>query len=91
MISYPFVLAVQEVESEDLVYFVTAEKSVIGTSSLCAFDSSGLHLNFGPWPPTATLKEFIEQATPKVEFEFHLSPPLKITEVSQRKRWLRIF
>jgi hypothetical protein len=91
MITYPYVLAVCEGPSQDIVYLITAENTTYGTAAFCSFDQNGNHANFGSWPVNASKEQFIERATEMAERAFNLSPSLQVIEQAPRKRWFGIF
>jgi hypothetical protein len=91
MITYPYVLAVCEKSSQDIVHFVTAENTTYGTAALCAFDQNGGHMNFGPWPVDASKQQFIERATEMAEKSFNLSPSIQVIEAAPRRKWFGLF
>ena len=91
MITYPFVLVVREAQSNDIVDFTTAEKTVYGTAAFCAFDKNGNHYNYGAWPVDARQSEFVERATRMAVEGLKLSESLQVTEASPRKKWFGIF
>lgn len=91
MISYPYVLAVCEAPSLDIIYLITAESTTYGTAAFCAFDQNGRHSNFGAWPVDSTKQQFVERATKMAEDVLKLSNSLKVIEEGPRKKWLGIF
>lgn len=91
MITYPYVLAVCEAPSLDIVHFITAENTSYGSAAFCAFNESGAHLNFGRWPVDASKQQFIERATEMAEQTYKLSPSLEVIENTPRKKWFGIF
>ena len=91
MITYPYVLAVCEKSSQDIVHFITAEHTTYGTAALCAFDQNGGHMNFGPWPVDASKQQFIERATEMAEKSFNLSPSIQVIEAAPRRKWFGLF
>lgn len=91
MITYPYVLAVCEKSSMDIVQFITAENTTYGTAAFCAFDQNGGHMNFGPWPVDASKQQFIDKATEMAESVFKLSPSIQLIEAAPRKKWFGLF
>lgn len=90
-ITYPYVLAVCETPSQDIVYFITAENTTYGTAAFCAFDQNGGHLNFGSWPVDASKQQFVVRATEMAEKSFNLSPSIQVIEETPRKKWFGLF
>lgn len=76
LINYPYVLALFNVTNGDLVYLVTAESGVLGTSCLCAFDSTGNHLNFGSWDVDATPEKFVAESKKIILSRFEFPEPI---------------
>lgn len=63
MVEYPYVLALLKPSNRAAVYFVTVEAGMMfNTCMLCAFDSEGVHLNFGPWESSADSEAFLARA-----------------------------
>lgn len=91
MINYPYVLAVCEAASQDIIHFITAENTTYGTAAFCAFDQNGGHLNFGSWPVDASKQQFVERATEMAEKSFDLSPSFQVIEETPRKKWFGLF
>lgn len=91
MITYPYVLAIYEADSRDIVYFITAENTTYGTAAFCAFNQNGGHLNFGSWPVDAAKQQFVDRATEMAEEVFSLSPSIEVMEEAPRKKWFGIF
>lgn len=91
LITYPYVLAVCEQSSQDIVHFITAEKTTYETAALCAFDHNGGHMNFGPWPVDAGKQQFIERATEMAEESFNLSPSIQVIEAAPRRKWFGLY
>ncbi len=90
-VTYPYVLAVCETPSQDIVHFIIAENTTYGTAAFCAFDQNGGHMNFGPWPVDASKQRFIERATEMAEKSFNLSPSTQVIEEAPRKKWFGLF
>ncbi len=86
LISYPFVMAVLDKDTSNIIYFVTAEQSRYATSCLCAFDNTGEHFNHGDWDASSTQEDFVLQARDKAckVFELPRAQPI-------RKKWFGIF
>jgi hypothetical protein len=84
--SYPYVLAVLEVSSQNVVAYVTAEKSIIGTACLCIFANNGMHYNLGSWNLTSSMTDFVRRARVAIGDKFDLPEPKVIP-----KKWFGIF
>ena len=73
IMNYPMVLSVSEIKSKNIVYFVTYEQSMFGTSCLCAFNSDGMHINLGSLSPDFSDHEFVERSRQIASKNFSLN------------------